>query len=39
MTDINETNALNRPRRIIEVIEPNTARVLELRRLREEQER
>lgn len=39
MADLESLTEANRPKKIVNVIEPNTKRVLELRRIREEQER
>lgn len=34
MTDVNAVSEVNRPKKTIDVIEPNTTRVLEMRRIR-----
>ena len=39
MSDINTMAEANRPKKTVDVIEPNTVRVLEMRRIKEEQER
>lgn len=39
MADIEGLTEANRPKKTVDIIEPNTTRVLELRRIREEQER
>lgn len=39
MSNLEQMDQDNRPKKVVGVIEPNTQRVLEMRRIKEEQER